>query len=210
MKTASRIPRVGAALALLLFAIADISAVAAAGRQIPTHDDIWLMRRVGPPMVSPDGRWIVVSVGEPSYDNDTLSDLWLLDTSAVRPSRRLTSTRRPENEVTWSPDSRRIAFSSQREGDEAPQLYMLDLAEGGEAQRITTLSGGARAPAFSHDGRTLAFVSFMFAGALDERANKERIAALRTRKANVRSEEHTSELQSQSNLVCRLLLEKKN
>src|SRR2546427_5174959 len=29
------------------------------------------------------------------------------------------------------------------------------------------------------------------------------------RKAYVRSEEHTSELQSQSNLVCRLLLEKK-
>src|SRR2546427_9641313 len=29
-------------------------------------------------------------------------------------------------------------------------------------------------------------------------------------KANPRSEEHTSELQSQSNLVCRLLLEKKN
>src|SRR2546427_5424430 len=28
--------------------------------------------------------------------------------------------------------------------------------------------------------------------------------------ANLRSEEHTSELQSQSNLVCRLLLEKKN
>src|SRR2546430_6125748 len=28
--------------------------------------------------------------------------------------------------------------------------------------------------------------------------------------ATVRSEEHTSELQSQSNLVCRLLLEKKN
>src|SRR5688572_31629871 len=27
--------------------------------------------------------------------------------------------------------------------------------------------------------------------------------------ANIRSEEHTSELQSQSNLVCRLLLEKK-
>src|SRR2546427_6940574 len=28
-------------------------------------------------------------------------------------------------------------------------------------------------------------------------------------KTNIRSEEHTSELQSQSNLVCRLLLEKK-
>src|SRR2546430_13503301 len=31
----------------------------------------------------------------------------------------------------------------------------------------------------------------------------------RPRTADVRSEEHTSELQSQSNLVCRLLLEKK-
>src|SRR2546430_12320544 len=30
------------------------------------------------------------------------------------------------------------------------------------------------------------------------------------RQDNLRSEEHTSELQSQSNLVCRLLLEKKN
>src|SRR5688572_31501003 len=33
---------------------------------------------------------------------------------------------------------------------------------------------------------------------------------LREQLAHLRSEEHTSELQSQSNLVCRLLLEKKN
>src|SRR2546427_5897632 len=33
--------------------------------------------------------------------------------------------------------------------------------------------------------------------------------ALRTQRESTRSEEHTSELQSQSNLVCRLLLEKK-
>src|SRR5688572_32356088 len=32
---------------------------------------------------------------------------------------------------------------------------------------------------------------------------------VRGRMADIRSEEHTSELQSQSNLVCRLLLEKK-
>src|SRR2546430_16500107 len=35
------------------------------------------------------------------------------------------------------------------------------------------------------------------------------VAAVATRFAAARSEEHTSELQSQSNLVCRLLLEKK-
>src|SRR5205085_3018701 len=37
-----------------------------------------------------------------------------------------------------------------------------------------------------------------------------RIDLLALRNDGVRSEEHTSELQSQSNLVCRLLLEKKN
>src|SRR5688572_31386332 len=54
-----------------------------------------------------------------------------------------------------------------------------------------------------------------------ERRDRGVLAALRVdlsavvrlavgREHDVRSEEHTSELQSQSNLVCRLLLEKKN
>src|SRR2546430_9936963 len=39
--------------------------------------------------------------------------------------------------------------------------------------------------------------------------NKRRGALFGLHSSTVRSEEHTSELQSQSNLVCRLLLEKK-
>src|SRR3989475_4010663 len=56
---------------------------------------------------------------------------------------------------------------------------------------------------------------FIFRGALDVRAKKingeMEMAATRALAAlaKERSEEHTSELQSQSNLVCRLLLEKK-
>src|SRR2546430_7902316 len=45
-------------------------------------------------------------------------------------------------------------------------------------------------------------------GALADRARDAELAAVGL--DDVRSEEHTSELQSQSNLVCRLLLEKKN
>src|SRR2546430_9892877 len=52
------------------------------------------------------------------------------------------------------------------------------------------------------------------AGAKRRRRSPEDIAqrrgqALELRELEARSEEHTSELQSQSNLVCRLLLEKK-
>jgi len=97
MNSIRRIPRLGAALAVLLFAGINVPGVAAATRQIPTHEDIWLMKRIGPPQVSPDGRWIVVQVAEPAYDeNSQLSDLWLVDTSARNFTRRLTSTRRPE------------------------------------------------------------------------------------------------------------------
>src|SRR2546430_6834817 len=55
---------------------------------------------------------------------------------------------------------------------------------------------------------TTLFRSHVHAVELDrslEPAVTERLAG----RTNVRSEEHTSELQSQSNLVCRLLLEKK-
>src|SRR2546430_17487483 len=45
--------------------------------------------------------------------------------------------------------------------------------------------------------------------AADEGRRGGVVAAERRRRGHARSEEHTSELQSQSNLVCRLLLEKK-
>ena len=47
--------------ALLLIAS---PALQAAPRTI-THEDLWLMKRVGAPVVSPDGKWVVVSVIEP-------------------------------------------------------------------------------------------------------------------------------------------------
>src|SRR2546427_9415440 len=46
-------------------------------------------------------------------------------------------------------------------------------------------------------------------GALNRVALRDDAPALALRGIAMRSEEHTSELQSQSNLVCRLLLEKK-
>ena len=171
-----------------LFACLVIPLVAvSAPKRAPTHEDIWLMKRVGAPQVSPDGRWLVASVIEPAYDdNAQLSDLWLIDTAARHSSRRLTSTRRPENGVAWSPDSKRIAFSAQRDNDEVAQIYSLDLASGGEAQRLTNLSGGACSPVYSHDGRQLAFVSLMYPQARDDATNKELIAANHARKANAR------------------------
>jgi Tol biopolymer transport system component len=124
----------------------------AAGTPI-THELLWMMKRVGAPVVSPDGKWVIFSVLEPSYEADKeASDLWLVPADGSTAPRRITNTRAAESGVAWSPDSRSIAFSTKREGDEAEQIYILDLLGGGEARRLTDLSTGASSPKWRPDG----------------------------------------------------------
>ena len=119
-----------------------------------THEDVWLMKRVDAPIRSPDGKWAVFSVTEPSYNPaELLRDLWMVPTDGSQPARRLTNTKGPRAARLWSPDSKRIVFSAKREGDEAAQIYVLDISQPGEAVRITSLSTGASSPVFSPDGR---------------------------------------------------------
>jgi Tol biopolymer transport system component len=99
-----------------------------------THEDVWLMKRVGTPALSPDGRLVVVPVAEPAYDEkEKTSDLWLVPADGSATPRRITFTQGGESGVAWSPDSRRIAFSAKREGQEETQIFVLDIAGGGEA-----------------------------------------------------------------------------
>src|SRR5882757_4082347 len=109
-----------------------------------THEKLWTMKRVGAPAVSPDGKWVIFSVLEPSYEADKdVSDLWMTAADGSSAPRRLTNTKAAEGALAWSADSRNIAFTTKREGDEAEQVYVLDLVSGGEARRLTNVSTGA-------------------------------------------------------------------
>ncbi len=152
-----------------------------------THQDVWLMKRVGAPLPSPDGKWVVFPLTEPAYDErDQVSDLWIVPADGSTKSRRLTFTKSAESGVAWSPDSRRLAFSARREGDEANQIYVLDLSGGGEAIRITSLSTGANSPRWSPDSKTLLFTSTVYPGAADDEANKKIAAERKARKYRAR------------------------
>jgi dipeptidyl aminopeptidase/acylaminoacyl peptidase len=156
-----------------------------------THEALWMMKRVGTPVVSPDGKWVVYAVLEPSYDADkAVSDLWLVPADGSKPPRRITNTKAPESDVAWSADSSSVAFATKRENDEVEQIYILNLAEGGEARRLTNISTGASGPQWRPDGKAILFESRVYPNALDDEANKKIAAEHKERKYNVRVYEH--------------------
>jgi dipeptidyl aminopeptidase/acylaminoacyl peptidase len=166
--------------------------VSDAGAKTPvTHETLWMMKRVGQPAASPDGKWVVFSIVEPSYeDGKQISDLWLVATAGGTSPRRLTNTKAPEGGVVWSPDSREIAFTTKREGDEEAQVYVLDIVGGGEARRVTNVSTGAANPKWRPDGQAILFETSVYPGALDDEANRKAAAAKKAHKYAVRTYEH--------------------
>ena len=176
------------ATAFLLLSLAfPIASAEATGLRTITHEDLWLMKRPGTTAVSPDGRWVVVSVAEPSYDDAQKgSDLWLVPSDGSASPRRLTADRASEGSPSWSPDSTRLAFTAKREGDDASQVYVLDLS-GGEAQRATNWPTGARSPRFSPDGRSILFEAMTYPGASSDEDNRKAAAAVKERKYSARA-----------------------
>ncbi|MGI8735411.1 MAG: prolyl oligopeptidase family serine peptidase [Pyrinomonadaceae bacterium] len=172
----------------LIAASLCLSLTVTAQTKVPlSHEAMWAMKRVGAPNPSPNGKWTVFSLIEPAYDEkDQVSDLWIVPTDGSAKPRRLTFSKGSESGVAWSHNSRRIAFSAKREGDEVNQIYVLDVVDGGEAVRVTSLSTGARSPQWRPDGTALLFISSVYPGAPDDEANKKIAAERKAQKYRAR------------------------
>jgi dipeptidyl aminopeptidase/acylaminoacyl peptidase len=153
-----------------------------------THEMLWLMKRVASPVPSPDGKWVAFSVTNPSYDEkEQTSDIWLVPSDGSTQPRQITYTKAAESDLAWSPDSHELAFSAKREGDDVAQIYIIDIAAGGEARRVTTLSTGARLPQFRPDGQAISFNTLVYPGAADDEANKKIAKERKDQKFKVRA-----------------------
>ena len=118
--------------------------------------DVFELKTVGDPRISPDGAWVAYTVSwlDKKEDNSD-TDIYMAPT-AGGPAVKLTSSKKPENSPRWSPDGRYLAFLSGRDGKKT-QVYLLD-RRGGDAQQLTDYKTGASAITWSPDSTKLALL----------------------------------------------------
>jgi len=95
--------------------------------------------------LSPDGKKLVFAAG---------GQLFAASAHAGGDGLRVTHTAAKEYDATWAPDSRRIAYVSDRDGETA--LFLYDFAT--NTERRLTPAENAYAPQFSPDGKELAYL----------------------------------------------------
>ncbi len=136
-----------------------------------TFDDLISMQRVSDPHISPDGKWVAFVLATPDKEaNRNASNIWLIP-AAGGATKQLTNSGH-DNSPRWSPDGKRVAFISSRDGES--QIYFVAV-EGGEPTRLTNAPSGVDNFLWTPDGKSLAFSSGVFPDCKGDACNKKRI-----------------------------------
>ncbi|GAB58290.1 S9 family peptidase [Rheinheimera nanhaiensis] len=103
---------------------------------------LWQLERIGQPVTSNDGRFIVAPVTKFDVKADKgHTRLWLFSADGKQQT-PLTAEGLRASEPVFSPDGNTLAFISQRDKDDAGQIYLLPMDKPGEAQRLTEVPTG--------------------------------------------------------------------
>jgi len=123
-----------------------------------TKETYMEMESVGSPNISPDGKNILFTRSWTDKINDrTRSNLWIVDVEGER-VRELTHGDWRDSSPVWSPDGKKIAFLSDRDGTTQIHVMWLDTREVAQLTHLERAPGDIR---WSPGGKHLAFTLFI-------------------------------------------------
>ena len=154
-----------------------------------TFEDMMKLKRVGAPVASPDGKWVLFDAEDVDLEANTkISHLWIVPANGGE-SRRLNPTPNHEERPRFSPDGKRLIWTSK--ATDPTQIWICDFeTESGRLEgtprQLTTISTGADGGIWSPNGKNIVFVSAVYPDCKDDACNKLRDEELKKSKVKAK------------------------
>src|SRR6187399_2029910 len=152
-------------LAALLLLASPVLAQTPSQKHPFTFEDMMALKRVGAPVPSLDGKWVVFDCVDVDLEANTrISHLWIVPASGGE-SRRLNQTPNHEERPRFSADGKRLIWTSK--ATDPTQIWMANFSTEngtleGTPRQVTDISTGADGGIWSPDGKNIVFVSSVY------------------------------------------------